>query len=80
MQKTLTNSQTYIPVGLYIPISALYCNTLLANLNIRQHVRKGLGDVITLSAITPGVSVTAHGGTSDRSDQAQVSDIRFFDQ
>ncbi|EEB92089.1 hypothetical protein MPER_09453, partial [Moniliophthora perniciosa FA553] len=40
---------TFIFIGLYVPISPLYCNTLLANLNLRQHVRSGMKDVITLS-------------------------------
>ncbi|THU91039.1 hypothetical protein K435DRAFT_801536 [Dendrothele bispora CBS 962.96] len=56
---TFTNGETFIPIGLYIPISALYCNTLLANLNIRQHVRKGLQDVITLSIMTPHTASSA---------------------
>uniref|UniRef100_A0A0W0ETN5 DUF6534 domain-containing protein n=1 Tax=Moniliophthora roreri TaxID=221103 RepID=A0A0W0ETN5_MONRR len=47
---------TFIFIALYVPISALYCNTLLANLNLRQHVRSGMKDVITLSMVGNGPS------------------------
>ncbi|KAJ7665706.1 hypothetical protein B0H17DRAFT_1210827 [Mycena rosella] len=40
--------ETFVFIGLYMPISALYCNTLLANLNIRQYVRGTGHDVISL--------------------------------
>ncbi|KAJ7301862.1 hypothetical protein B0H14DRAFT_2756704 [Mycena olivaceomarginata] len=53
---------TFVFIGLYMPISALYCNTLLANLNIRQYVR-GRPDVISLSAI-PGSGTIEFRGQS----------------
>ncbi|KAJ7216772.1 hypothetical protein C8J57DRAFT_1396359 [Mycena rebaudengoi] len=42
---------TFVFIGLYMSISPIYCNTLLANLNIRQHIRGLRPDVISLSVL-----------------------------
>ncbi|KAJ7638513.1 hypothetical protein FB45DRAFT_903096 [Roridomyces roridus] len=54
---------TFVFIGLYMPISALYCNTLLANLNVRHHVR-GATDDFSLSGI-PTTTIDFRRGTSD---------------
>ncbi|KAJ6618000.1 hypothetical protein B0H10DRAFT_1914071 [Mycena sp. CBHHK59/15] len=60
---------TFVFIGLYMPISALYCNTLLANLNIRQYVR-GLQDVISLSAVPTATATTLDFRRQDNTNNA----------
>ncbi|KAI3612777.1 hypothetical protein WG66_014757 [Moniliophthora roreri] len=61
---------TFLAIGIYIPLTGLYCNTLLANLNVRQHVRKSMENVITFPSLpmTPRVTIRADEGNeySDR--------------
>ncbi|KAJ3768467.1 hypothetical protein FB446DRAFT_774936, partial [Lentinula raphanica] len=42
---------TFIFIGLYMPIASLYCNTLLANLNVRHYLR-GSQEVISMTTTT----------------------------
>ncbi|KAJ7280258.1 hypothetical protein C8J57DRAFT_1302113 [Mycena rebaudengoi] len=48
---------TFVYIGLYMSISPIYCNTLLANLNIRQHIRGLRPDVIFLSVLPPNPTI-----------------------
>ncbi|KAJ7143394.1 hypothetical protein C8R43DRAFT_1015277 [Mycena crocata] len=71
--------QTFVFIGLYMPISALYCNTLLANLNIRQYVR-GIGqDVISLvpTATTLEFGARDTGGSAVPSDRTRSTRVDF---
>ncbi|KAF9029137.1 hypothetical protein BDZ89DRAFT_734283 [Hymenopellis radicata] len=57
---------TFIFIGLYLPISSLYANTLLANLNVRQYVR-GTHDVLSLSVMVATPNTGVNTGTGDSS-------------
>ncbi|KAJ7573835.1 hypothetical protein C8J56DRAFT_1129362 [Mycena floridula] len=55
---------TYIFIALYLPISSVYANTLLANLNVREYVR-GRPDIISLSRIVArGIQGDSTGGNT----------------
>ncbi|KAJ7156548.1 hypothetical protein C8R43DRAFT_998304 [Mycena crocata] len=49
---------SFVYVALSLPISSLYANTLLANLNVREHVRGMYRDVLELSLKAPGPKIS----------------------
>jgi len=55
-------STSFVYVALGLPLSSLYANTLLANLNVRQHVRGMHPDIVELSL--GGIPNTNNNGTT----------------